>query len=100
LGKQQHANTLVVGTRGELGRSTFDVRDMNWIAGEPPAEPLKAEVKIRYRSRPAPATVTPQGDDRATVRLDEPLPDVTPGQGAVFYDGDRVIGGGLIAAED
>jgi tRNA-specific 2-thiouridylase len=100
LAKRQAANTLVVGTRGELGRVEFSARDVNWISGDAPAGSLRAEVKIRYRSHPAWATVTPHGADRAAICLDEPLPDVTPGQGAVFYDGDRVVGGGLIALED
>jgi tRNA-specific 2-thiouridylase len=99
LAKRQVTNTLVVGTRDELGRVEFTIRDVNWISGDPPTGPLRAEVKIRYRARPAWATITPHGADRAAVCLDDPLPDVTPGQGAVFYDGDRVIGGGLIAAE-
>lgn len=97
LGKQQRTNTLIVGTRDELGANAFDVREVNWISGDPPAGPFRAEVKIRYRARPAWATITPRGADRASVCLDVPLPDVTPGQGAVFYDGDRVVSGGLIA---
>lgn len=70
---------------------------MNWIAGEPPAEAFRAEVKIRYKAAPAPAWVTPQGADRFEVTFDAPLRDVTPGQGAVVYIGDGCLGGGIIA---
>ncbi|HOA24375.1 MAG: tRNA 2-thiouridine(34) synthase MnmA [Aggregatilineales bacterium] len=96
LEKHAETNTLVVGTREELGRDHLTVRDMNWIAGMPPAGATRAEVKIRYKARPAAALVRPLGPDRAEVILDEPLPDVTAGQGAVFYDGDRVLGSGII----
>lgn len=96
LEKDAPANTLVVGTRDELGRDALTARGVNWIAGRPPAAPLRAEVKIRYKSRPANAWVTAEGDDRARVRFDRPQPDITPGQGAVFYDGDLVLGSGVI----
>ncbi len=91
-------NTLIVGTRDELGRDRFQAHSMNWIAGFPPADEFRAEVRIRYKSHPMPAQVVAVGLDCADVRLDAPLPDVTPGQAAVFYDGDRVIGGGIIAS--
>jgi tRNA-uridine 2-sulfurtransferase len=92
-------NALVVGTREQLGRQTFRAGRVNWIAGEPPAAVFRAEVQIRYRAQPAQASVT-VADDGAEVELDVPLRDVSPGQAAVFYDGDRCLGGGLIARED
>ena len=97
LGKDAARNILIVGTRDELGRRTLIAHDVNWIAGVPPAAPIRAEVKIRYQSRPAPAEITPQPDNSVIVRFDTPLPDITPGQGAVFYQGDRCLGGGIIA---
>jgi tRNA-specific 2-thiouridylase len=67
-----------------------------------PAEPIRAEVQIRYRHAAAPAWITrldpaPDGGERAEAKFDEPQPAVTPGQAAVFYRGDRVLGGGWIA---
>ncbi len=97
IAKDIARNALIVGTREELGSRRLIARAMNWIAGKPPATPLHAEVKIRYRARAVPARVVPLDADRAEVTFDEPLPDVTPGQGAVIYEGDRVLGGGIIA---
>ncbi|GAB4478381.1 MAG: tRNA 2-thiouridine(34) synthase MnmA [Anaerolineae bacterium] len=96
--KDVQANALIVGTRAELGGDTLLAQGMNWIAGSAPTEPFAAEVKIRYRAAPARCTVEPRPADEALIRLDKPLPDITPGQGAVIYDGDRVVGSGIIAA--
>jgi tRNA-specific 2-thiouridylase len=97
IAKDVGTNSLVVGVRSELGNTAISVRNVNWISGSPPDNTLRVEVKIRYRADPAPALVVPAGYNRADVRLEQPLDDVTPGQGAVFYQGDRVIGGGIIA---
>jgi tRNA-specific 2-thiouridylase len=91
-------NELVVGTASELGSDRLTARNVNWIAGKPPAGPVRAGVKIRYKAVEAPALVTPIGDSDADVRFEAPLRDITPGQGAVFYDGDVVLGGGTIAS--
>src|SRR5574341_542105 len=96
LAKDSASNALIVGTRGELGTDSFHVEGVNWISGQSPTEDLRVEVKIRYKAHPAPATIRPIGRIRVEVRLDEPLPDVTPGQGAVFYAGDMVLGSGVI----
>jgi tRNA-specific 2-thiouridylase len=92
-------NALVVGYRAELGDDHLLVHHVNWIAGQPPAKAFRAGVKIRYKAREGPARVSPLDSDRAEVRFDEPVRDATPGQGAVFYDGERMLGGGLIARE-
>ena len=89
-------NRLVVGPAGELGRRELVARDVNWIAAQPPAPTFRAQVKIRYKATPAPATVKVDGDDGVTVHFDAPLRDITPGQAAVFYDGEVCLGGGLI----
>jgi len=86
---------VVLGTRDELARTELTASGVNWLVG-PPAEPFRAAVKIRYRSRAVPATVTPLGEDRFRVSFDEPRHGVAPGQAAVCYDGDRVLGGGWI----
>jgi tRNA-specific 2-thiouridylase len=90
------SNALVVGPAAELGRDHLTAHSVNWIAGQPPAGPLEAQVKIRYKARPAPAIVTPLPGDRADVRFEQPLRDITPGQAAVFYQGEVCLGGGLI----
>ena len=90
-------NTVVVGPREALDQTRFEVASVNWISGAPPAAPIRAHVQIRHRHAAAPASVAPVGDASARVVLDVPQPAVTPGQAAVFYDGDDVIGGGWIA---
>ena len=89
------SNRLVVGPADELGSSRLVAREVNWIAGQPPASTFRAQVKIRYKATPAPATVHVEGDTVA-ARFDAPLRDITPGQAAVFYDRDLCLGGGLI----
>ncbi|MBN1286509.1 MAG: tRNA 2-thiouridine(34) synthase MnmA [Anaerolineae bacterium] len=97
LGFDPPNNALIVGARAELGRDRLTAHDVNWISGQPPAEPVRAEIKIRYRAHPVPAVVAPDGPDTASVQFDEPLRDITPGQGAVFYQGEVCLGGGIIA---
>ena len=97
LGKNAESNTLVVGTKDELGSSEFTARDVSWVSGEMPSEPFRAEVKIRYTAREVEALVTPLGEDQVQVRFDALQRDVTAGQAAVFYQGDVLIGGGLIS---
>ncbi len=96
LGTDPARNALIVGPREQLGQSALVAGRVNWIAGAPPEGAFRCAVKIRYRARPAPATVTPQGADGARVEFDEPLRAITPGQGAVFYDGEECLGGGII----
>jgi tRNA-specific 2-thiouridylase len=91
-------NRLVVGRKGDVFARSCTVRDINWIAAVP-SEVLAVKVRIRYRHRPVPALVVPVGTDRAVVRFEQPQAAVTPGQGAVFYRGDEVVGGGWIAPE-
>ena len=87
---------VVVGEESELRRDTCEVRDVNWIAWESPVEPFEAAVKIRYRHEPACAVVEPRGANAASVRFHAPQRAITPGQAAVFYSGDNVLGGGWI----
>lgn len=96
LGTRPETNALVVGAADELGRDRLTAARVHWVAGTPPAAPIRAEVKIRYKAPPMPATVTPLPDARAEVVFDRALRDITPGQAAVFYDGEVCLGGGLI----
>lgn len=89
-------NALVVGPAAELGRDECTVQQVNYISGQPPANPFRASVKIRYKANEVDATITPDRDNEARIKFDSPLRDITPGQAAVFYDGDVVIGGGII----
>lgn len=96
VGIQPDANRLVVGFKDELGRMECEVTEINWIR-RPTRFPAEAQVKIRYRHRAARARLTPAGTDKTVhVRFAEPQEAITPGQGAVFYDGEEVRGGGWI----
>lgn len=88
---------VVVGTNDELRRERFEVREVNWVSIAEPAGPVRAEVRIRNKHAPAAATVRTLEGGRAEVRFDEPQRAITPGQAAVFYSGDLVLGGGWIA---
>jgi tRNA-uridine 2-sulfurtransferase len=87
---------VVVGANDELLCPKATVSAVNWISIALPAAPVRAEVKIRNKHVAAPATLLPLAADRVEVQFDEPQRAVTPGQGAVFYSGDLVLGGGWI----
>jgi tRNA-specific 2-thiouridylase len=89
-------NRVVVGEDEVLRKNITEVEEVNWISIENPEAPLRAIVKIRHKHAAAPATVEPLGANRARVMFDAPQRAITPGQAAVFYDGDRVLGGGWI----
>ena len=96
LGKNSGSNTLIVGTQEELGSSELIARDVNWLSGEVPGEPFRADVKIRYTAKESEALVTPVNGNQAQVRFEAPQRDITAGQAAVFYQGDVMMGGGII----
>jgi tRNA-uridine 2-sulfurtransferase len=89
-------NRLVVGEDKELRSSTCEVRNVNWIPYVVPDGPVQASVRIRNRHEPAEAEVTPIGATDARVTFREAQRAITPGQAAVFYCGERVLGGGWI----
>lgn len=82
----------------ELVAREFAVKQVNWLAGDVPAQPLECSVQVRYRHASEPATVIAAEDGALRVALGKPVKAVTPGQAAVFYDGDRVLGRGFIDA--
>ena len=88
-------NRVTVGPEDALYRERLWVSRVNYTTGEPPSGAVRVNARIRYKASDASATLTPNGD-WAEVRFDEPQRAVTPGQPVVFYDGDRVIGGGYI----
>ena len=90
------ANRVVVGDDAELRSDSCEVRDVNWISFAALQAPVRASVKIRHRHEPAAATVEPAGAASARVKFDEPQRAVTPGQAAVFYSDEVVLGGGWI----
>ncbi len=89
-------NTVVLGTESELYSDNVTVSELNWISGEAPAKPFFCTVRTRYRQREASAAVTPLSNGDVRICFDEPQRAVTPGQAAVMYDGEYVIGGGTI----
>jgi tRNA-specific 2-thiouridylase len=91
-------NRVVVGDNSDLERAEFVVDRCNWIPFQAPDRVLEAAVKIRYNHAGTPADVTPLPGNRAKVKLHSPQRAVTPGQAAVFYRDDLVLGGGWIAA--
>jgi tRNA-specific 2-thiouridylase len=88
---------VVVGGGEDLYTTTLHARHLNWIAVDDLREPMRVSVRIRNRHEPAPAVIEKTSDDEVLATFDQPQRAVTPGQAAVFYDGDLVIGGGWIA---
>ncbi len=97
LRKDVAHNALIVGPKSELGQQTLIARDVNWLSGQPPMEPISAQIKIRYKAKGVEGTVVDLGNGRSQVTFHEPVFGVTAGQGAIFYDDDVCLGGGIIA---
>lgn len=90
-------NTLVVGTEADLGRDRLVATKVNWTLDTVPPNGAAAQCKIRYKARAVPCTLHPLVTGDVEVCFAEPLRDITPGQGAIFYDQDLCLGGGIIA---
>ena len=97
VGLDPIGNIVTVGRHDELLSDVLWAEDVSFVSGEAPAGPLAVEAKIRYRSEPAPALLT-VADGQAEVRFERPQRAITPGQAVVFYQGSRLLGGGIIAA--
>jgi tRNA-specific 2-thiouridylase len=89
-------NRVTVGEDDVLRKTTCEVEGLNWISVAPPEVPFRASVKIRHKHEPAPATVEPLDASRARITFESAQRAITPGQSAVFYDGDRVLAGAWI----
>lgn len=89
-------NRLIAGTRDDLSAEGFIAEKVNWISFPEPEERLEALVQIRYRHPAAPASISPLGGGRIKVEFQTPQKSITPGQAAVFYRGEEVLGGGWI----
>jgi tRNA-specific 2-thiouridylase len=87
----------VTSSAGELVDTEFVAKQVNWLAGELPAQPLACSVQVRYRHASEPATIVVRPDGSLHVTLKTPVKAITPGQAAVFYDGERTLGRGWIS---
>ena len=87
-------NRVVLGSNEDLFSDTAFVKDVNWISGELPKEPLRIRARIRYNKKEQPATLYPLENNCIKVVFDEPQRAITPGQAIVCYDGDIILGGG------
>lgn len=95
LGIDTPTNAVIVGTSERLLKKTLIAEDVTWISGTAPEGVLDIQAKVRYRTPEAPATLEANGDG-ATIEFVTPQRAITPGQAVVFYEGDRVLGGGTI----
>jgi tRNA-specific 2-thiouridylase len=95
LALEPRSRRVVVGREPELASRGLAARDVSWLSIAPPTQPFRARVQIRYRHEGAAAEIRPSGSG-VEIRFDEPQRAVTPGQAAVFYDGDVCLGGGWI----
>ena len=89
-------NRLIVGSKNDLLTDNCKVDGINWI-NDPPTAEIKISTRVRYRHKETPSTISPINAETAIVHFDSPEAAVTPGQAAVFYEGDEVLGGGFIA---
>ena len=89
-------NTVTLGPEAALYKSELTASGVSWVSGETPGEPLRCAVKTRYRQREQAATAIPTGPDTLRVVFDAPQRAITPGQTVVLYEGDTVLGGGVI----
>src|SRR5262249_60176893 len=88
----QAHNTLIVGTQAELGRNWLIAENVHWTLDISVPDGTAAQCKIRYKARAVACTLHPRVNGDVEMRFSEPLRDIAPGQGAIFYDGDLGLG--------
>lgn len=93
---ESETNTLVVGTADELGQRALVAQEVNFISGHAPREPLTVSAKIRYKAGEMEGLLTTLPNQRAHLNFVSPLRDITPGQAVTFFQGEQVLGGGII----
>ena len=98
-GKSLDSNKVILGGKQNLMSSCCYINDINLIPWDHLDKPIKCKVKTRYRQPEQPATIEQLDQDLIKITFDEPQRAVTPGQAAVLYDGDMVLGGGTILPE-
>jgi tRNA-specific 2-thiouridylase len=96
IGLDTKNNRVIVGDRAATLSTECTVQRVNWVAIAPPDAPIRAEAQIRYRATAMPATIIPLENSRVKIVFDEPQSSITPGQAAVWYDGEVLLGGGII----
>lgn len=89
-------NRVVVGNRANAGSVECTVGRMNWVSIPEPSNPIQTQVQVRYQATPVVASIIPLGESRVKLTFNEPQFAITPGQAAVLYDGDVLLGGGII----
>ncbi|MEO0406314.1 MAG: tRNA 2-thiouridine(34) synthase MnmA [Cyanobacteria bacterium P01_A01_bin.135] len=101
IGLNPGRNQVVVGERHTAFQPSCDVEQVNWVSIAPPTSPIQADVQVRYRTPAVPATIIPldEGANRWRISFDEPQFSISPGQAAVWYRGDLLLGGGIIQPE-
>ncbi len=98
LHKDLKKNILIITKKGKnLLKKELTCKNVNWLSGKQPKLPLKASVKIRYRQKPVSAVIRKLGGKNCFLKFDKAQRAVTPGQSAVFYKGQKVLGGGIIS---
>ncbi len=98
--KDSKHNRVILGDNADLFSRSLVARECNWIACDAPTAALRVSAKTRYKQDETPATVHPLGDGKVHVEFDTPKRAATAGQAVVFYDGDTVVGGGIIDTEE
>jgi len=94
--KNISTNSIILGSRDQLARKEFTIAEINWINGLEPRTIFKSSVQTRYRAKTKTCFVKPLPSGDIQVTLQDHIPDITPGQAAVFYDKDICLGGGII----
>lgn len=96
IGLNAKNNTVIVGSNNELFKKTIRVKDVHWLGGQPPDTDQKYKVRIRYSHRGSLARLRLLGNGIGTICFDEPQRAITPGQFAVVYNNDELLGSGII----